>query len=494
MTADFPAVVDYNVDSNLTEYFPDVFSKPVFKSYSGFINLFSRLSDPLIVVLAAVIAYGVRFSFDELYLPTDYRALVLFAVLSVALVFPFFDLYGSWRGQSLFKQARVIIYAWMSVVLLMIVILFGLKISSEFSRLWLGWWMVFGLVFLLIFRMCIYSFLQYQRLKGRNFRSVAVAGVGDLGKRLISQIEGSPWTGFKIVALFDDNDRLHGSSFKGHKIEGDLDSVASFVGAHYVDELWIALPLRSEERVKELLFALRHQTINIKFIPDIFGFSLLNHSITEIAGLPAVNLSDTPMGGINRLVKDFEDSILSTLIFVIVSPLLIVISIAVKLTSPGPVIFKQKRHGWDGRVINVYKFRTMKVHSEDTGKITQATHDDERVTGVGAFLRRTSLDELPQFFNVMQGKMSIVGPRPHAVEHNEIYKDQVNQYMLRHMVKPGITGWAQVNGFRGETDTLEKMKKRIEYDLFYIENWSLWFDLKIIILTLFKGFVHKNAH
>lgn len=471
-----------------------MFGKPIFKSYSGFINLFSRFSDPLIVIFAALVAYGTRFGFDDLDLPGEYRSLVLFAVFGVILVFPLFELYSSWRGQSLLKQARVIVLAWMTVVLFMIVILFGLKVSSDFSRLWLGWWMVYGLCFLLLFRMCVYSFLQYQRLRGRNYRNVIVVGVGNLGRKLISQIDDAPWTGFKIDALFDDNKALHGKAVNGHQVTGGIDDIEGYMRDHHIDEIWIALPLRSEKRVKELLFALRHQTVNIKLIPDIFGFSLLNHSMTEIAGLPAVNLSATPMGGGNQLVKAIEDRVLALLIFVLIAPLLVIIAIAIKLTSPGPVVFKQKRHGWDGRVIKVYKFRTMRQHKEEPGQVTQAGRQDERVTPLGTFLRRTSLDELPQFFNVLQGKMSIVGPRPHAVEHNELYKDQVDQYMLRHMVKPGITGWAQINGLRGETDTLEKMKKRVEYDLYYIENWSLWFDLKIIFLTFFKGFVHRNAH
>jgi len=342
--------------------------------------------------------------------------------------------------------------------------------------------------------MCIYGLLQYQRLRGKNFRRVVIVGAGDLGKKLIDKIADSPWTGFKIMGLFDDNAQLKESGIKGNKVLGSLDEIESYIKKNQIDEVWIALPLRAEERVKQLLYTLRHQTVNIKLIPDIFGFSLLNHSMTEIAGLPAVNLSDTPMGGVNKLVKAVEDRVLAFFILLLVSPLMVVIAILIKVTSPGPILFKQKRHGWDGRIINIYKFRTMKVHSESTGTVTQASSGDVRVTPLGAFLRRTSLDELPQFFNVLQGKMSIVGPRPHAIEHNELYKDQVNQYMLRHMVKPGITGWAQVNGLRGETDTLDKMKKRVEYDLFYIENWSLWFDLKIILLTLFKGFVHKNAH
>ncbi len=470
-----------------------MFGKSTFKSYSGFVHLFARFTDPLIIVFAAIAAYGTRFSFSDLHLPQDYRTLVLFAVFCVVLIFPQFNLYNSWRGQSLVKQAKVITFAWITVILLMIVILFGLKISSEYSRLWLGWWMFYGVLFSITFRMCIYSFLQYQRLQGRNFRRVVIVGSGDLGRKLLSQVVDSPWTGFKVEALFDDDVLLHKTTIDGYEILGGLDDVEKFVDSHHIDEVWITLPLRAEDRVKDLLYALRHYTVNIKLIPDIFGFSLLNHSMTEIAGLPAVNLSDTPMGGSNQLVKAMEDKVLALIIVPLILPLLILIALTIKVTSPDSVIFKQKRHGWDGKVINVYKFRTMRVHTEEAGKVTQASRGDSRITPFGAFLRRTSLDELPQFYNVLQGRMSIVGPRPHAIEHNELYKDQVNQYMLRHMVKPGITGWAQVNGLRGETDTLDKMKKRVEYDLFYIENWSLWFDLKIITLTVFRGFVHKNA-
>jgi len=280
----------------------------------------------------------------------------------------------------------------------------------------------------------------------------------------------------------------------GVEVKGSIDELEGFISSEQADEIWLALPLRAEERMKALLYGLRHQTINIKLIPDIFGFSILNHSMTEIAGLAAVNLSETPMGGANRVIKELEDRLLALVILLLISPLALLIAMAIKLTSTGPVLFKQKRHGWDGRVINVYKFRTMRSHTENSNCITQACKNDSRVTRLGRFLRQTSLDELPQFYNVLQGRMSIVGPRPHAIQHNEEFKEKVDKYMLRHMVKPGITGWAQINGYRGTTDTIEKMKKRIEYDLFYIENWSLWFDLKIIALTLIKGFVHKNAY
>jgi putative colanic acid biosynthesis UDP-glucose lipid carrier transferase len=227
---------------------------------------------------------------------------------------------------------------------------------------------------------------------------------------------------------------------------------------------------------------------------DIFGLDLLNHSITDLAGFPVLNISASPMMGINRVVKAFEDRLLGLIFALLTMPLLAIIALGVELTSKGPILFKQKRLGWDGRIINVYKFRTMYEHTEANETVTQACQNDSRVTPFGKLLRRTSLDELPQFINVLQGKMSIVGPRPHALKHNEQYKESIHTYMQRHRVKPGITGWAQVNGWRGETDTLEKMQKRVEFDLYYINNWSLAFDMKIILLTIFRGFVDKNAY
>jgi Undecaprenyl-phosphate glucose phosphotransferase len=221
---------------------------------------------------------------------------------------------------------------------------------------------------------------------------------------------------------------------------------------------------------------------------------LLNHSISNIAGVTTLTLRESPIRGLSLLVKTIEDQVLAFVILILIAPVLLAIALMIKCTSAGPILFKQKRYGIDGKLINVYKFRSMYMHQESEGTVTQAKRNDSRITPVGRFLRRSSLDELPQFFNVLQGRMSIVGPRPHAVAHNEQYKDLVAMYMQRHIVKPGITGWAQVNGLRGETDTLEKMQKRVEFDLYYIENWSIWFDFKIILMTIFKGFINKNAH
>jgi len=261
-----------------------------------------------------------------------------------------------------------------------------------------------------------------------------------------------------------------------------------------VDEVWLCLPVGDKEGIFATLDALRHSTANIRLVPDLFALRLINHGVSEVLGIPMLDLSASPITGKVRLMKAVQDRLLGALILLLISPLMLAIALAIKLTSHGPVLYRQLRHGWNGEGIWVYKFRSMVVHQEPDFQVTQARRNDARITPLGAFLRRTSLDELPQFINVLQGRMSIVGPRPHAVAHNEHYKELVPGYMLRHKVKLGITGWAQVNGFRGETDTLDKMEKRVEYDLHYIENVSLWLDLKIIVATVFKGFVHKNAY
>jgi len=355
-------------------------------------------------------------------------------------------------------------------------------------------WVILGWLLLLIFRFALAYVLRTMRQKGWNSKQVVVIGAGVIGRQTVQNICEADWAGLHVLALLDDNPALHGRRFSDVEVLGGADLIKSILENEVIDEVWIALPLRAEGRVKDILHELRHSTVTIRFVPGMFGTRLLNYSVTEVAGMAVLDLSTSPMEGGNRFIKAFEDRVLAFIILILIGPLLVVIAIAVKLTSPGPVLFKQLRHGWDGKPIKIYKFRTMFQHSEENGKVTQAGRQDARVTSFGAFLRRTSLDELPQFFNVLQGRMSIVGPRPHALAHNEEYKDQIDAYMLRHKVKPGITGWAQINGWRGETDTLEKMQKRVEYDLYYIDHWSLWFDLKIIFITLFKGFVGKNAY
>ncbi|GAB4355549.1 MAG: exopolysaccharide biosynthesis glycosyltransferase VpsL [Gammaproteobacteria bacterium] len=384
--------------------------------------------------------------------------------------------------------------AWITVAVLLVILGTLTKTNALFSRYWMGLWFILGVLFIVSFRTILTLSLHQMRKHGWNHRRIVIVGTGSLSLFVSQRLREAPWTGLDIVAYFSDRSGEELGELTANAALFTLDSLGPFLAENTVDEIWLTLPLSDEEKVQSILHSLRHCTATIRYVPDIFGFRLLNHAVTEIAGMPVLDLNVSPMLGMNRVIKELEDRLLALLILVLTSPLLVLIAIGVKLSSPGPVLFKQLRHGWDGKPIKVYKFRTMFVHQEENGQVTQAQRNDPRITRFGTFLRRTSLDELPQFFNVLQGRMSIVGPRPHAIAHNEQYKDLIDDYMLRHKVKPGITGWAQVNGWRGETSDLDKMKKRVEYDLYYIENWSLLFDLKIIFLTIFRGFVHQNAY
>ncbi|WP_456407937.1 undecaprenyl-phosphate glucose phosphotransferase [Thiolapillus sp.] len=470
-----------------------MFKSGLIKEYSPVISFGARLLDLCIVVGGGLLAHYIRFGHLRLY---DYyeQALVVGALLA-AIVLPMFRLYHSWRGKELWRQIWRISLAWAVVVLILVLLAFGLKSGALYSRYWAILWALIVWGSLVSVRIAVRLLFNFMRERGWNHRHIYIMGAGDLGRNVAHQLREASWVGYDLIGFWDDNPKLQGTLVESVPVMSCEEGCRQLESdKKHIDEIWLALPLRAEERMREVLRMLRHNTVNVRLVPDIFGFHLLNHSVTEVAGVPVLDLRSSPMRGLNRIVKAVEDRVLAALILLLISPLMVLIAAGVKISSPGPVLFKQKRHGWDGKPIKVYKFRTMKVHQEEDGQVTQAKKNDPRVTRFGAFLRRTSLDELPQFFNVLQGRMSIVGPRPHALAHNEMYKDQVEAYMQRHRVKPGITGWAQINGWRGETDTLNKMEKRVEYDLYYIENWSLWLDLKIILLTLFRGFVHKKAY
>ena len=324
-------------------------------------------------------------------------------------------------------------------------------------------------------------------------RSAIVVGAGALGVKVAKALAESADHGVDFVGYFDDrtDDRVHQDA--SPRRLGGLKDVAAYVTLHGVREVYITLPLGSQPRIVELLEEVQGTTASLFFVPDVFGISIIQGRLQDMNGVPVVGICETPFTGTNELVKRVSDIVLATTILILISPALAVIALGVKLSSPGPVIFKQRRNGLDGGEITVYKFRSMTA--QDNGPVVrQATKDDPRITRFGAFIRRTSLDELPQFINVLQGRMSIVGPRPHAVAHNEEYRQLIKAYMVRHKVKPGITGWAQVNGHRGETDTIEKMQARVEYDLEYLRNWSLGLDLQIIVRTIRLVFFDRHAY
>jgi putative colanic acid biosynthesis UDP-glucose lipid carrier transferase len=331
--------------------------------------------------------------------------------------------------------------------------------------------------------------------RGVATRSVHIVGATKMGALIAQRIMDDPTSGLRVRGYFDDRDpeRLQPMPEALGGPLGRLDELLELARTGHVDLVYIALPLRAESRISEMVRKLADSTASVYVVADFLVFDLVHAQWSNVQGLPVVSVFESPFYGVNGWLKRFEDIVLGTLILMLISPAMAIIALGVKLSSPGPVFFRQRRYGLNGEEIRVLKFRTMTV-TEDGPNVKQATRGDQRITRFGSFLRRSSLDELPQFLNVLSGEMSIVGPRPHAVAHNEMYRRMIHGYMLRHKVKPGITGWAQVNGWRGETDTLEKMEQRINHDLHYIQNWGLLFDLKIIFKTVFGAGTRQNAY
>lgn len=413
------------------------------------------------------------------------------------MVFQGARLYRPWRGVDLGQLVRQVFLAWILVAAILSVLGYITKTSDIYSRRVLLTWFAAAPLALVALRLQVYLGLRWMRECGFNSRTAVVAGAGDLGQRLAKNVVDTAWLGMQLHGFFDD--ALSGQEIeldqgnKAYPVLGTLDNIVEYVQEHHVDMVYLTLPLRAEARIREVIEALKNTTASVYYVPDIFTFSLMQACFTELRGIPLISICETPFFGINGWLKRAEDIVISGVILLLISPLMLLIGLGVKFTSPGPIFFKQRRYGLNGNEILVYKFRTMTV-CEDGPNIQQACRHDCRVTPFGNFLRRTSLDELPQFYNVLMGSMSIVGPRPHAVAHNEYYRQRIPGYMLRHKVRPGITGWAQINGWRGETETLDKMEKRVEFDLEYLRRWSLWFDIKIIWLTLFRGFSGIQAY
>lgn len=463
-------------------------------SYDHNFSVFSlvRVLDPLLISFCSWLSY--YFYLGTFSWGREYSVALLITFFLTLFIFPTQGAYKPVRGRSSRQYIGSVTRSWFILLLSLVALSALLKVTSTFSRGWFLYWTFLTWGVLILSRVLMIELLNSLRRRGYNLKRVAIFGAGVLGEKLYEQTVLNKDFGYDVCFFLDDYPEKTQGNLKNKKVIKAASDLADQLKSEGIHELWIALPLRAESRVKDILHTLRHSFIQVRFIPDIFSFHLFNCAISDVGGIPTIDLNTTKISGVNTLIKALEDYFLGTIILFLISPLLFVLALLVKLTSKGPVFYKQLRHGFDGKPINIYKFRSMYVHDEDKNNIVQASKSDSRITPVGRFLRKTSLDELPQFINVLQGKMSIVGPRPHALSHNEFYKDQIEHYMQRHKVKPGITGWAQVNGWRGETDTLEKMQKRVEHDIYYLQNWSLWFDLKIIFLTVFKGFVGKNAY
>jgi putative colanic acid biosysnthesis UDP-glucose lipid carrier transferase len=430
-------------------------------------------------LLATVVAHDVPF--DGAYL--------ILALLAFSLMFP-----GSPpSGTSLRSQASDVLTSWLVIVALLFLLGWTTRTLTHFDMSVLFTWVFVTPIAQLAAQIALPLILPRLLSADGVGRVAVIAGAGELGAQLAERIRETPFLGIRCAGFFDDRgpERMRGAG--PAEFLGRLDELAHYVKRHRVDLIYITLPMASQPRILKVLDELCDTTASIYFAPDIFLYDLIQARVDAIGGMPVVAVCETPFWGINGVIKRAADLVLASAILVLIAPFMLAIAAGVRYSSPGPVLFKQRRYGVDGREIVVYKFRTMTV-LEDGDAIRQATRRDPRVTRLGAILRRYSLDELPQFINVLQGRMSIVGPRPHAVAHNELYRKLIKSYMIRHKVKPGITGWAQVNGFRGETDDIDKMKGRIEYDLDYLRNWSLRLDLKIIVKTVLVMFKSPNAY
>ena len=439
-------------------------------------------------LLEPVVATGMLAIFHAIYgLPMDGASMAL-AILLLVLMFPGVNRFG----RTGIGVGIDIILSWVWVLSVLALLGYATGSLDHFDpQLLVGWSVATPLVQWALVAIGT-AILRHLASLPESRRPAVVIGAGRMGMRVAQMPRDRKAFGHDLLGFFDDRSADRVNLPRDALLLGALKLLPEFIEQHGVKDVFITLPLTSQPRIQSLLESLQNTTASIHFVPDIFGVSVIQGRLEDMGGIPVVGLMVAPFTGINGVVKRISDIVLATLILILISPILVALAIGVKLSSPGPVIFRQRRTGLDGEIIEVFKFRSMRT-TDDGAVVVQATRGDPRITRFGAIIRRTSLDELPQFVNVLQGRMSIVGPRPHAVAHNEQYRRLVKAYMARHKVKPGITGWAQVNGLRGETETLEKMAARIEYDLEYLRNWSLGLDLLIIARTVKLVFFDRDA-
>ena len=445
-------------------------------------SLLKHVVEPVVAVLTLIAVaafYGDTFNLKY----------TIVCLLILVITYP-----GEWITSTVQRFARRLVSSWLIIVVLLLLLGYGTQTLKYFPQEIIVTWAILTPLMVLAFSIIIKMIVgSVQMVKSGNKKAIII-GANELGGTLASRMNADEFSMVKVVGFFDNQASLPVLRDAEVPLLGEMSDVAEYCKSHQIDNVYIALPMANQPRILQLLDDLRDTTVSIYFLPDLFLYDMIQARIDTVNGVPVVGVCETPFLGLNGLVKRISDIVLSAIILVLISPVLLALAIGVKMSSPGPVLFKQHRYGLDGSKLLVSKFRSMKVHKEESF-VKQATKDDDRITKFGHFIRKTSLDELPQFINVFQGRMSIVGPRPHAVSHNEEYRKLIKGYMVRHMVKPGITGWAQVNGFRGETQTLDKMENRIRYDLDYLRHWSLYLDLWIILRTVmvvFRG--DENAY
>jgi putative colanic acid biosynthesis UDP-glucose lipid carrier transferase len=451
-----------------------------------------RVADAAVIAGAAFAAYWARH--DSWLIPDLYLIAILAAAglaanyLQIARVYVFENL------SRLASQFGKIAMAWSAVMASLLALAYFTQTSVAFSRAFAIGWYALGFGGLILVRLLLLVLIDRWRRQGRLAMNVAVIGAGEMGRAFLKHLADVATHECRIVGVYDDRkDRLP-ETIEGQRVAGTVDDLIAYCRTNPVDEIVVALPWQASADLQELIKKLKIVPVDVKLCPDYIGTYLPARGFHAIAGIPMLSVLERPLSGWSLVLKALEDRILAAILLVLLAPLLLAIAAAVKLDSPGPALFRQRRYGFANNEIVVFKFRTMFHQRAEDASVPQATRNDPRVTRIGKFLRRSSLDEFPQLLNVLMGDMSLVGPRPHAVAHNEQYATIIDDYLARHRVKPGMTGWAQVNGLRGETDTPEKMRRRVQFDLYYIDNWSLLFDLKILALTPLAILGKENAY
>lgn len=450
-----------------------------------------RLGDVAIVAASGVLAYLLRF--DTTALAINYQWAI---TLGVLLTLNYLQLGGLYRPQTLASTSVQVVRVtgiWSLVLITLLALAAATGTIDWYNLDWALLWFGLGLLGMFLVRLFIWWRRVKLRQQGGLKTRIALVGARELGRAVLRQIRSSGGHEIEIIGIYDDLTPLP-EELEGVPVRGTVDDLVALTRREPLDEIVIAMVDRSEQEIQSVVAKLREVPVDTKFCAHSLRVNLPVRGFTLLGGLPLLHVYEKPLRGWNGIWKSLEDRVLGLLILIPLLPIMGLIALAIKLNSRGPVLFRQKRYGFNNNEIDVFKFRSMYHDRPPDPTVTQAKRNDPRITRVGAFLRRTSLDELPQLFNVIGGSMSLVGPRPHAVAHNEMYAKIIDGYLSRHRVKPGITGWAQIHGLRGETDTPEKMRRRVQYDLYYIDNWSLALDLKILFLTVFVGFVNENAY
>jgi Undecaprenyl-phosphate glucose phosphotransferase len=463
----------------------------VFSRFQRFYNSIKVSLDIAVLTLAFAAAYLTRFfgpfEHESLPLPEETLKVLACALVVFPIAFHQSRLYTTNRVRTHVGEVFEIFKATITATLLLVAVTYFTR--DRYSRLTLGIFVGYAFVFVSATRITFRATLNAIRRRGYDFKSILVIGAGALGQRVVETIHGHRELGFRVVGVLTRNPEKVGQAIDGAPVVGLVKDVGEVLDRSKVDQVIVALPVEDQPLLKDLMEGLAQRTVDVKVVPDLYQYITLGGGLEEFGGLPIISLQGVPLHGWNLVAKRAFDVLIAAVALLIVAPVMLVTSLLIKLTSPGPVFYRQERMGMDGRTFEILKFRTMRADAEPGGAV-MASRDDPRRTSLGAFLRGFSIDELPQLFNVLKGDMSLVGPRPERPVFIEEFRRQIPRYHLRHKVKAGITGWAQVNGLRGQTS----IQKRIEYDLYYIENWSLLLDLKILVRTALGGFLSRNAY